>query len=296
MKKLLIGLAAASLAVCAFAGSKKVVFIAGSPSHGPGEHEHRAGCLLLKSCLDTVPDVSSTVYSNGWPANTDQAFAGADTIVVYSDGGSGHPLLQGDRLQKIDALVKSGVGLVCLHYATEPTLEKGQKEFLEWIGGAFEVNWSVNPHWDAAFKNIPKHPITQGVNPFNILDEWYFHIRFPEGMKGVTPILSAVPPASTMNRPNGAHEGNPAMRAAVKAGESQTVAWAHERPDGARGFGFTGGHFHKNWANDDFRKTVLNAILWTAKMEIPADGVPSKVTADQLEQNLDPKGPRKKKQ
>jgi type 1 glutamine amidotransferase len=201
-----------------------------------------------------------------------------------------------DRLQKIDALVKSGVGLVCLHYATEPTLEKGQKEFLEWIGGAFEVNWSVNPHWDAAFKNIPKHPITQGVNPFNILDEWYFHIRFPEGMKGVTPILSAVPPASTMNRPNGAHEGNPAMRAAVKAGESQTVAWAHERPDGARGFGFTGGHFHKNWANDDFRKTVLNAILWTAKMEIPADGVPSKVTADQLEQNLDPKGPRKKKQ
>jgi hypothetical protein len=86
------------------------------------------------------------------------------------------------------------------------------------------------------------------------------------------------------------------MRAAVKAGESQTVAWAHERPDGARGFGFTGGHFHKNWGNDDFRKTVLNAILWTAKMEIPADGVPSKVTADQLEQNLDPKGPRKKKQ
>src|SRR4051812_38272476 len=295
MNKLLIAAAAATLALACSAAEKKIVFIAGPPSHGPGEHEHRAGCLLLKSCLDSVPGVTSTVYSNGWPANADEALAGADSIVVYSDGGPGHPLLRDDHLQKIDALVKKGTGLVCLHYATEPTLEKGQKEFLDWIGGAFEANWSVNPHWNAAFKTLPQHPIARGVNPFTILDEWYFHIRFPEGMKGVTPILSAVPDASTMTRPDGPHEGNPAMRAAVKAGEPQTVAWAHERPDGTRGFGFTGGHFHKNWGNDDFRKTVLNAILWTAKMEIPADGLQSKVTEEQLDQNLDPKGAKKKK-
>jgi hypothetical protein len=86
------------------------------------------------------------------------------------------------------------------------------------------------------------------------------------------------------------------MRKSVKAGEPQTVAWAFERPEGGRGFGFTGSHFHKNWGNDDFRKVVLNAIVWTAKMDVPADGVQSKVTAEQLEQNLDPKGPRKKKQ
>jgi type 1 glutamine amidotransferase len=294
MKNLLL-VAAVAIGVTCSAAEKKIVFIAGPPSHGPGEHEHRAGCLLLKSCLDSVPGVSSIVYSNGWPANADEALAGADSIVVYSDGGGGHPLLQNDRLQKIDALVKKGTGLVCLHYATEPTLEKGQKEFLDWIGGAFEANWSVNPHWNAAFKTLPQHPIARGVNPFTILDEWYFHIRFPEGMKGVTPILSAVPDASTMNRPDGPHEGNPAMRAAVKAGEPQTVAWAHERADGARGFGFTGGHFHKNWGNDDFRKTVLNAIIWTAKMDVPAEGVQSKVTEEQLDQNLDPKGPRKKK-
>src|SRR5881398_3956569 len=107
------------------ADAKNIVFIAGPPSHGPGEHEHRAGCLLLKSCLDSVPGVTSTVYSNGWPANADEALAGADGIVVYSDGGPGHPLLRDDHLQKIDALVKKGTGLVCLHYATEPTLEKG---------------------------------------------------------------------------------------------------------------------------------------------------------------------------
>ena len=41
--------------------------------------------------------------------------------------------------------------------------------------------------------------------------------------------------------------------------------------------------------NDDFRKTVLNALLWIAKVEVPKDGVASKVTKEDLEANLDPK-------
>jgi len=271
---------------------KKVVFVAGKPSHGPAQHEHRAGCLLLKSCLDKTPGIISVVYSNGWPQDP-HAFDGAAAIVLYMDGGEGHPALQNDHLKILGDLMKKGVGLCCLHYATEPTIEKGEKEFVAWTGGAFEINWSVNPHWDADFKQLPKFPVTRGVKPFHILDEWYFHIRFPEGMKGVEAILSAVPPASTMERPDGTHSGNPATRDAVKRGEAQCVAWARERPDGGRGFGFTGGHFHKNWGNDDFRKLVLNAIVWTAKGKVPADGIQSHVTAEELEQNLDPKGGRR---
>src|SRR5205823_3941911 len=150
-------------------------------------------------------------------------------------------------------------------------------------------------HWDADFKEFPKHPITRGVKPFTILDEWYFHLRFRDGMKGVTPILTAVPDASTMNRPDGTHSGNPAMREAVTRHEPQHVAWACERADGGRGFGFTGGHFHKNWGDENFRKLVLNAIVWTAKAEGPAEGIQSKVTEEELEANLDPKGEKKKK-
>ena len=48
--------------------------------------------------------------------------------------------------------------------------------------------------------------------------------------------------------------------------------WAVERPDGGRGFGFTGGHFHDNWANDDVRKVVLNALVWVTKLDVPAGG------------------------
>jgi len=280
-------------AVTVSAAEKKIVFVAGPPSHGPGEHEHRAGCLLLKSCLDKQLGVASVVYSNGWPQDP-KAFDGADTIVLYMDGGPNHPALQGDRLQQLRALMKKGVGLACIHYATEPTLEKGQKEFLDWIGGAFEANWSVNPVWDATFSKLPKHPIARGVKPFTIRDEWYFHLRFRDGMKNVTPILTAVAPGSTMSRPDGPHEGNPAVREALKKGEPQHVAWACERPDGGRGFGFTGAHFHHNWSDDNFRKVVLNAILWTAKAEVPKDGVPSTVTKEQSEENLDQKGQRKK--
>ena len=72
----------------------------------------------------------------------------------------------------------------------------------------------------------------------------------------------------------------------------QVVAWATERKDGGRSFGFTGAHFHKNWGNDDFRKLVLNAILWTAKLDVPSGGVKSSVSDDELKENLDPKGRR----
>ena len=69
--------------------------------------------------------------------------------------------------------------------------------------------------------------------------------------------------------------------------ELMTILW---RLDGGRGMGFTGGHFHDNWANDNFRKVVLNTLVWLAKADVPANGIESKVTKEDLEANLDPKG------
>lgn len=148
----------------------------------------------------------------------------------------------------------------------------------------------MNPHWDGDFTVLPKHAVTRGVQPFKTNDEWYYHMRFPEGMKRTTPILTALPPSSTLARPDGSHSGNPAVREAIKRGEPQHVMWVTERADGGRGFGFTGGHFHRGWGNDDQRKLVLNSILWIAKAKIPANGVASKITPEDLDVNLDPKG------
>ncbi|MFZ2278751.1 MAG: ThuA domain-containing protein [Prosthecobacter sp.] len=289
MKHLLTALLAFSLLGSAFSADKKsIVMIAGKPSHGPGQHEHNAGIQLLKKCLEqgAADQVDIKFHLNGeWPSQ--EELSSADTVVIYSDGGGGHPALQGDHLAQLDKEMKRGCGFLTLHYAVEPTIEKGGKEFIDWMGGCFEINWSVNPHWDANFKELPAHPISSGVKPFGTNDEWYFFMRFRPNMQGVTPILSDVAPESTMSRPDGAHSGNPAVRESVKKQEKQHVAWACERADGGRGFGFTGGHYHKGWANNEQRKLVLNAILWTAKAKIPADGVASTVTEEDMTANLD---------
>lgn len=282
-----------ALCVSALQGAdKKVLLIAGPPSHGPGMHEHNAGVLLLQKCLAGVSGLKTEVTLGGWPQDA-EAFNGVDAVIIFADGGPRHVALRNDNLAQLERVLSKGAGLGLLHYAVEPTLEKGQAEFLRWVGGAFEIHWSVNPHWHAEFKALPDHPVARGVKPFTILDEWYFNMRFVENQKGLTPILVAVPDASTTSRPDGHHSGNPTVRSAVARGERQTVAWAYERPNGGRGFGFTGAHFHSNWGHDDFRKLALNAVLWLAKMEVPANGVESSVTPHDLTLNLDPKPARK---
>ncbi|MBI3878347.1 MAG: ThuA domain-containing protein [Verrucomicrobia bacterium] len=296
MKSVLFLTVAALLGMSSPAGAadKKIIFIAGRPSHGPAQHEHRAGCLLLAKCLQGFPGVVTEVHSNGWVAD-EKAFENAAAIVVYSDGGGGHPFLKENHLETIGALMEKGVGLGCIHYAVEPTTEKGNKEFQNWIGGCFETFWSVNPHWDADFTSLPKHAATRGVKPFKTNDEWYYHMRFRDGMKDVTPILTAMPTPQTVHWKEGdkpsTHGGNPDVYdAVVNKHEPQHVMWVATRADGGRGFGFTGGHFHMNWGNNDQRKLVLNSILWIAKVEVPASGVESSVTQDELMANLDPKG------
>jgi type 1 glutamine amidotransferase len=287
----------ALLAMAAYAGAAqtKIVLVAGGPSHGPGDHEHRAGCLLLQKCLNTLPGIQAEVHTGGWPKDP-AAFDGAAAIVVYSDGGGGHPFIQGNRLQVLEALMNKGVGLGCIHYAVEVPKDRGGKQWLDWIGGYFETDWSVNPFWEAEFKTLPQHPVTRGVQPFKQYDEWYYHMRFQPGMKGVTPILSALPPKETLNRRDGPHENNPWVRHAVLTNkEPQHLMWVYERPDGGRGFGFTGGHSHRFWGNDNFRKVVLNAILWIAKVEVPPNGLECVVTPEDLTANLDEKGKPKPK-
>ncbi len=298
---LLAFIACLGLAAVAKAEDKKVIFLAGAPSHPGGQHEHRAGLMLLQKCLAGVPRLKIEVHNfdRGW-VEDERVFDGAAAIVVYADGGGGHPLLQADRLAKIEKLMAKGVGLGLLHYAVEPTKEKGEKEFIAWTGGAFETYYSVNPIFDGEFKSFPTHPITRGVKPFGSKDEWYYHNRFRENMAGVTPILTLVPPMSSLNRPNPPkpddaprlREGNPSVYAAVLAQEPQTVMWVTERPDGGRGFGFSGGHFHTGWAGADQRKVVLNAIVWLAKLEVPANGIESTVTPEDMQANLDPKAAR----
>ena len=290
MKKLILNLCVLSgllLGATSEAADKaKAVFISGKPSHGRLAHEHRAGNMILAKGLNEsgLPIEAVLLPHYGYPKD-ESILNGADTIVIFCTGHGGHVL--NPKLKQFDALMKKGTGVVMIHWATEAIKGDPGNKFLEWMGGFCDLNWSVNPHWTPNFK-AQKHPIWNGVKPFSVNDEWYYHMRFVKDLKGVTPILTDVPLAKTLKRPDGARSGNPAVRKAVGNGESQHVAWAYERPGGARGFGFTGGHVHMNWQHDDNRKLMLNAILWTANVEIPKDGVPSKTpTKEEMHSNLD---------
>ncbi|MEO6809356.1 MAG: ThuA domain-containing protein [Isosphaeraceae bacterium] len=270
------------------AKTKKIILIAGRPSHGPGDHEYNAGAKLLQKCLTNVPGADPVFVPGGWP-DDEHVFDGAASVVLYMDGGGGHPIIKGDHLKTIQKLIDKGVGFACMHYAVEvPKGEPGDK-FLDWLGGYYETGYSTNPHWVADIKEFPEHPITRGVKPFSIRDEWYFNLRFRPEMKGITPIIVAKPDDETRKGVSSSPRG-PYKHIVEAQGRDEVLSWAIERPDGGRSFGLTGGHAHKNWGNDDFRKLVLNAIVWTAKLDVPSQGIDCGVTDDDLTKNLDPKG------
>ena len=171
---------------------KRIVLIAGRPSHPPGMHEFRAGCLLLQKALASVPGITVQVYDGGWPskmvdgARVDDSAAldNADAVLIFADGGKGNPAIQGDRMKVLDALAARGAGLGFAHYGVEVPAGPPGEAMHRWIGGYYETNYSVNPMWKPAFDKFPNHPITRGVGPFATHDEWYFNMRWaPEAAR-----------------------------------------------------------------------------------------------------------------
>lgn len=266
---------------------RRLVIIAGKPSHPPLMHEFRAGCLLLQQCLARVPGLRAEVHTNGWVSD-ERAFDGASAVFIYSDGGPKHPVEEGNHRETLAALAKRGVGLGFAHYAVQVDNETSRAAFLDWTGGYYFHEKSVNPIWDAKYVALPEHPVTRGVQPFSAKDEWYFNLTFRDGMKGLTPILVARPSDATRDGPYVYPKG-PYPHIQAAKGRDEVMMWTTERTDGGRGFGFTGGHFHLNWGNDQQRKLMLNALVWLAKAEVPAGGVESRVTEAELMANLDPK-------
>src|SRR5207248_10534405 len=86
---------------------KKLVMIAGTPSHGPGDHEFNAGVRLLDKCLQGVAGLETVVFLHGYPKD-DSALDTADGILCYADGGTGHPLIREHRLERIGKLMARG--------------------------------------------------------------------------------------------------------------------------------------------------------------------------------------------
>jgi type 1 glutamine amidotransferase len=262
-------------------GAKKIVFLSGPKDHGmPGRHEYEKDLRALAAALTSSPNlkgVTTEVYVGKAP--TDLAvYADAAAIVIESssdrDAREIHPLFPPepettrhtydqptlDFLKGLDGLAKKGMGVAVLHYANWVEHWVARRYYLDWTGGLWVQGGSRNPvdQWTMTPKS-PEHPILRGVKEWSYRDEVFCRFFLPPDLKR-TELLIGTPAKA----PTGA----------------QLASWAYERDGGGRGFVMGGVDFHDNLAKvDDYRRFLLNGLVWVAGLEVPPGGVQSTVPA-----------------
>ena len=241
------------------AQGKRIILIGGTKSHGPVEHDFPHGLAAIKQALLAITNVHGLavdIYPDAWPPAS-VSLAGTSTIIWYFDGIQEvpHPLLNPDRRAAFAALMDQGVGLVCLHQATSLPDDNTSIPLTSWLGGC-RYGMIDRANVDLPYTQVhADSPVCRGWASFTYKDEIYPTLAFVPGGKGVTPLLTAVAPPE-----------KPA---------THTIAWTFDRAGGGRSFGFTGLHYLSSMRNEAVRRMVLNGILWTAHIEVPAGGADS---------------------
>ncbi len=247
----------------------RVLIVVGPSKHPAGSHEVGAGGRVMKHCIETmanVPGVRADVVE-AWP---EKALRNAASTVVFIGDTfpAGRLPNPQQNLADLDAMMQRGCGIVCVHYATgllgEDVTPEGDHPLLRWLGGYF-ANRSCPHHVSIArifnaatiTPAAAQHPISRGWDEFTLHDEPYINNYFGQGENKLAANVTAL--ATSMLPPE-----NP---------KRETVSWCVERSDGGRGFGIVMPHFYKNWTNEALRRFILNGIVWTAKLEVPAEGV-----------------------
>jgi type 1 glutamine amidotransferase len=223
----------------------------------------------MRHCLENIPgmpDLKAEVFQ-GWPQDP-AALEQANSLVFIGDTFPPMRLPDADmRLKQLSTLMDKGTGMVCIHYATgleaKDVAPDGDHPLLRWVGGYFATkcahHQSIARIFEAATITpaAPEHPVCRGWQTFTFKDEPYINNYF--GKEGNQPAPGVTIFATAMLPPE-----NP---------KREAVSWGIQRPDGGRGFAVVMPHFYKNWTHPDLRTLILNGIVWTAKVDLPAGGI-----------------------
>jgi type 1 glutamine amidotransferase len=235
----------------------KIVLIPTALDHPWATHMYSQGCGVLAECLNRNPEVEAIVSPDlDWPKDP-QVLEGVDAIVYYSRA-AGDIILAPERRDQVLKLLREGVGYVAVHWSTATGDAAIGEEYLDILGGWFHFDHSgLKTEKQTVLQADPEHPISRGWESFPVFDEFYLNLKFKE-------------------------RAHPIAKVNVD-GTDQVVAWAFKREDGGRSFGTTLAHFHSNFSIPEFRRMIVNGILWAAQTEIPEQGseieVPEEVLA-----------------
>src|SRR4051812_19710065 len=197
----------------------KVLLIGKDRDHPFRTHEYMADCELLARCLRQTPGVEAVV-SDGWPKDP-KVLEGVTALVLHTRKG-GNVLFASPHRRQAEGLLKRGVGLTAIHWATGADPGEAGERWLKALGG-----WFDHPAFSRYLVRTakvrqadPVHPICRGWKDFDLREEFYIRLRFEPGVR-------------------------PVMRVHLD-GKDHTIGWVYERPgsNGGRSFGFVGGHFH----------------------------------------------------
>ncbi|MBC8356451.1 MAG: ThuA domain-containing protein [Planctomycetes bacterium] len=233
--------------------TKTVLLLSQSPDgHPPMTHEYAAGLRIVEQCLTSVPNIK-VKHANAdgpWPEGP-ELIRDADCVVMFLSEGARWTHEDPRRIEAFAQLASRGGGFVTLHWGM------GTKE-ARYIDGYLKLFGGCHGGPDRKYKVLDadvsvataNHPITRGIKDFSIREEFYYELKLVSASSQLKPILQT-----------------------EIDGELQTVAWAWQRGDGGRSFGFSGGHFHENWARVEYRRLMTHAVLWSLDVPIPEDGL-----------------------
>lgn len=250
---LLVWMVIASTARADDSSPKRLLLLGQGPDgHPPATHEYLSGLKVLRACLAGVPGVRVEIENADEPwADGPARLAEADGVVLFlSEGGK---WCQADprRFDAFTRLAARGGAIAALHWgmgAKDAAYVAGFQKLLGGCHGGPDRRYAIV---EQTFQVVDTaHPIAAGVKPLKVRDEFYFRLKFVADQGELTPIIT-VP----------------------IEGRDQTVAWAWQRPDGGRSFGFSGLHFHDNWRHAAYRRLAAQGVLWTLNLAVPRDGL-----------------------
>jgi type 1 glutamine amidotransferase len=211
-------------------------------------------CAILAKCLRQMPGIEPIV-SNGWPK--DPALIKDVKAIVLHTANGGDVLFQPLIRKQVEDLLDRGVGLTAIHWSTGAG-DKNGEAWLNALGGWFNTKFSKLAVRTTKLKPAMDHAVCRGWKEYDLKDEYYIQLKF-------------LP------------ESRPVMTVEIDK-QNYTVGWVYERPKAkGRSFGFVCGHFHNNFGEKEFRRAIVNGILWTAHIDVPAAGAPVDITAKDME-------------